>query len=176
MSGKAVVLIILAICVIAGGGLYYSLQYAYYTTVARNSPAADVVLTQIQTGAVTEVPIKNFTGIDANSSPLRYRACFKMDNALDTLKKAFQTYPDPTPLTAPRHFACFNAEKIDGMLKQHKAVAFLGQANVHYGVDRVVAVDEDGNGYAWNQLNRCGKAVFDGQPAPQGCPPPPENK
>ena len=176
MSGKAVVLVILAICVIGGGGLYYSLQYAYYVTVARNSPAADVLLTQINGNAVTEVPTSGFTGIDANSSPLRYRACFKMATALDTLVKGFKTYPDPTPLTAPKHFSCFDAQKIDKDLKDHKAVAFLGQANVRYGVDRVVAVDQDGNGYAWNQMNRCGKAVFDGQPVPEGRPPPPEKK
>ncbi|MGR3625750.1 MAG: DUF6446 family protein, partial [Limimaricola sp.] len=27
---------------------------------------------------------------------------------------------------------------------------------------------------AWNQINVCGEVVFDGDPAPAGCPTPPE--
>jgi len=41
-------------------------------------------------------------------------------------------------------------------------------------VDRVLAIYPDGRGYAWHQINRCGKIVFDGQPAPADCPSPPQ--
>jgi hypothetical protein len=45
---------------------------------------------------------------------------------------------------------------------------------VIYGVDRVVAITEDGRGYVWHQINRCGEVVFDGQAAPDDCPEPPQ--
>ena len=41
-------------------------------------------------------------------------------------------------------------------------------------IDRIVAVFPDGRGYAWHQINACGEVVFDGDPAPEGCPPVPE--
>ena len=78
------------------------------------------------------------------------------------------------PLVAPRKFACFDAAAIGDALTHDKAVAFLGHANITYGVDRVVAVFNDGRAYAWNQLNHCGEVVYNGDPAPEGCPPPPE--
>ena len=54
------------------------------------------------------------------------------------------------------------------------AVALLGVENIDYGIDRIVAVFPDGRARSWNQINRCGEVVFDGAPAPEGCPPVPE--
>jgi hypothetical protein len=45
---------------------------------------------------------------------------------------------------------------------------------VSYGIDRIVAITEDGRGYVWHQINDCGEVVFDGEPAPENCPEPPE--
>jgi hypothetical protein len=53
-------------------------------------------------------------------------------------------------------------------------VAFLGERDVTYGIDRIVAVYPDGRAMAWHQINACGAVVFDGNPAPDGCAPPPE--
>ena len=53
--------------------------------------------------------------------------------------------------------------------------AWLGTADITYGIDRVIALDADGRGYVWHQINPCGEVVFDGKPAPEGCPPKPEN-
>ncbi|MEM9529235.1 MAG: DUF6446 family protein [Bacteroidota bacterium] len=36
------------------------------------------------------------------------------------------------------------------------------------------AVFQDGRGFVWHQINRCGEVVFDGQPVPDDCPTPPE--
>ena len=53
-------------------------------------------------------------------------------------------------------------------------MAFLGEENITYGIDRVIAVMPDGRGFGWNQINACGEVVFDGDAAPEGCPTPPE--
>ncbi|MEM9853369.1 MAG: DUF6446 family protein, partial [Pseudomonadota bacterium] len=71
-------------------------------------------------------------------------------------------------------FDCFDADVIGAALKDGTARAFLGQRDVIYGIDRVVAVFDDGRGYVWHQINRCGEVVFDGEPVPEDCPPPPE--
>jgi len=75
---------------------------------------------------------------------------------------------------APRWFDCFDAGEIGRALEEGRAVAYLGASNDPYGVDRIVAVYPDGRAFAWTQLNRCGEVVFDGDPVPDGCPPPPE--
>jgi hypothetical protein len=36
------------------------------------------------------------------------------------------------------------------------------------------SVFEAGRGVAWNRINDCGAAFFDGDPVPPVCPPPPE--
>jgi hypothetical protein len=74
-------------------------------------------------------------------------------------------------LTAPGWFGCFDAEAIGEALKEGRAVAYLGEENIHYGIDRVVAVMDDGRAFAWHQINACGAVVFNGEPAPEGCPP-----
>ena len=38
-------------------------------------------------------------------------------------------------------------------LESGAAVAYLGQPNVHPGVDRVIAVYPDGRAFAWHQMN-----------------------
>lgn len=77
------------------------------------------------------------------------------------------------PLVAPGWFGCFDAERLGEDLESGAAIAFLGQENIEYGIDRMVAMYPDGRGFAWNQLNRCGEVVFKGHPTPQGCPEPP---
>ena len=57
------------------------------------------------------------------------------------------------PLTAPGWFDCFDAVAIGEALEKGEAIAFLSQANIHPGVDRVVAVFPDGRAFAWHQLN-----------------------
>jgi hypothetical protein len=91
------------------------------------------------------------------------------------LADRFAIYPDPEPTVAPRSFPCFDADALASALANGDAVALLGQSNVTYGIDRVVAVGADGIGRAWHQINRCGERVFDGDPPPQDCPPPPDD-
>lgn len=158
-----------------GIGIYYTQVYAYYERVSDTAPDAQVMLTSVVSGAPEEVIADGFEGIDAESSPIRFRACFTTPMSLAMLSETYVIHDDPVPLIAPGWFDCFDAKTIGAALESGEALGFLGQANITYGVDRVVAVFPDGRGYAWNQLNHCGEVVFDGKPAPEGCPPAPEN-
>ena len=84
-------------------------------------------------------------------------------------------YPDATPLNTPGWFDCYDAGALTQALEDGTALAFLGEGNFIYGFDRIVMVGQDGRGYAWHQINPCGEAVYDGDPVPDTCPPPPES-
>ncbi|MFG5383372.1 DUF6446 family protein [Yoonia sp. R2-816] len=163
---------ILMLAVIAGALLYYQQVYAYYTLVQAEN--ADVRLTNLVTGEAEPILFDNFQAIDADSSPIRYRACFTTPLSLATLTETFVIRDDAEPRTAPGWFDCFDAEQIGADL-QGEAIAFLAVENIHYGIDRIVAVYPDGRAYAWHQINECGEVVFDGNPVPEGCPARPES-
>ncbi|WP_372605052.1 DUF6446 family protein [Actibacterium sp.] len=175
MSGKILAILMIATAVIAGAAMYYLQVYAYYDEVPATSPAGQVRLTSLATGQAELVPVAGFKGIDADSSPLRYRACFTMPTSIATLTETYVVRDHVVPLVTPGWFDCFDEDEIGDALENGDAVAFLGQENVIYGIDRVVAVFPDGRAVAWNQINHCGEVVFDGKPAPEGCPPKPEN-
>ncbi|WP_245848318.1 DUF6446 family protein [Actibacterium ureilyticum] len=175
MTGKLLAGGIVLFALIFGIGVYYTQVYAYYERVSDTAPQAHVMLTSVVSGAPEEVIADGFEGIDAESSPIRFRACFTTPMSLAMLSETYVIHDDPVPLIAPGWFDCFDAKTIGAALESGEALGFLGQENITYGVDRVVAVFPDGRGYAWNQLNHCGEVVFDGKPAPEGCPPAPEN-
>ena len=133
----------------------------------------DVQMTSLVSGQPEPVLYDGFQAIDANSSPIRYRACFTTTMSTAMLTETFELYPDARPLVAPDWFDCFDAETLESDLETGQALAFLGQRDVRYGIDRIVAIADDGRGYVWHQINRCGKVVFDGNPAPENCPEPP---
>ncbi|WP_040609270.1 DUF6446 family protein [Pseudooceanicola batsensis] len=168
--GKFLAALIVVCAIAAGAGVYYTQVYGFYETV--EATGADVVLTT-SAGEEERLPHRAFEGIDASSSPIRYRACFVTDRSLDALSADYVRYPQAEPLQAPGWFDCFDAREIGEALEAGEARAFLSVENVEYGIDRVAAVLPDGRGFVWHQINRCGEVVFDGRPAPEGCPEPP---
>ena len=150
----------------AGIGVWWFQTRAFY-----DDPAAleSVTLT------VNGVPVALYaegTSIDAGSSPLRYRACFRL---LVPLPGTPTPAPEgAVPTIAPDWFDCYDAGDVAADLSEGRAVPVLAEADVAYGIDRVGALYPDGRGFLWHQINRCGEEVFDGRPAPEGCPPPPE--
>lgn len=172
MRGRTVGIVLILSGLAAGAGMYWAQVYAFYEPV--EAQVEDVQLTALVSGVGEPVPHENFKGIDANSSPLRYRACYDIALSLAALTEEFVAYTDPVPLEAPGWFDCYDADEVGGALESGEALAFLGEANVTYGIDRVVAVFRDGRARAWHQINRCGEEVFDGRPPPEGCPPAPE--
>lgn len=178
MTGKILVLLIVLAALIGGGAMYYLQVYYYYTGPVVETEGDAVRLTAIETGEMAPVAYKNYRWIDGESSPIKYRACFDAQLSRDALAKTYTDYAETgekaEPLTAPHWFDCFDAGKIGTALEEGRATAFLGQKNIEYGIDRVVAITDDGRGYVWHQINRCGAIVFDGRPAPEDCPTPPE--
>lgn len=172
MKLKLLLASIVMIAVAAGALLYYLQVYAYYEEVS--AEVSSVELTSIHTGAPEEILFENFTAIDSDSSPIRYRACFTTPVSYGSLTDNYVIYDKAEPLVAPSWFNCFDAKEIGAALETGEAVAFLGTENVSYGIDRIVAVMPDGRGFVWHQINHCGEVVFDGDKAPEDCPVPPE--
>jgi hypothetical protein len=172
MMGKVLAGVILFVALVAGAAMYYLQVYHFYSEVALASEGGTVEMKiTLANGSEIDLPTHGFRGIDADSSPIRFRACFETGLPQDV---GLVPYPEAVPLTAPRWFDCFDAKEIGADLEAGRARAYLGEADVIYGVDRVLAIYPDGRARAWHQINRCGKIVFDGQPAPADCPAPPQ--
>ena len=170
MTGKFLAGFIVLCGLLGGTAMYYLQVYAFYNEVLANG-TSDVVLVEKTTGNSIPIVYSNFKGIDAQSSPIRYRACFTTQIALDKLQKKFVEIDDAVPLHAPRWFDCFDAEEIGAAIETGEAISFLALKDVIYGIDRVATILPDGRGYAWNYINHCGEKAFDGKRLPPDCPP-----
>ena len=166
MSGKVIGIVILLSAAIAGGALYYLQVYGFYEAVYEE----DVRLVSLATQEPESIVFEDFQAIDAESSPIRYRACFTTSQSLAFLSETYLLVEDVTPRNAPGWFDCFDAEAIAGELQAGTALSFLGAKNVAYGVDRVVAITQDGRGYVWHELNDCGEKAYDGTVVGEECP------
>lgn len=152
MNGKVIAAGLVLSGLIAGAMMYYLQVYAYYRPVEPGSAASEIRLTGL-TGAPEPMLTDAFEGIDADSSPLRFRGCFTTPMSLALLSETYQSYDTATPLIAPGWFSCFDAGRIGADIQAGDARAFLSESNIHPGVDRVVAVYADGRAYAWHQPN-----------------------
>jgi hypothetical protein len=151
VNGKIVAGGIVLSGLVAGVAMYWLQVYAFYTP-AVFQPGQEILLTPIASDQPEAIIAEGITGIDASSSPLRFRACFTTPLTLGMLTETYRLYEGPTPLTAPGWFDCFDAQAIGTALEKGEALAFLSQAGIAPGVDRVVAVFPDGSAYAWHQL------------------------
>ncbi|NHQ74273.1 histidine kinase [Roseovarius gahaiensis] len=170
--GKFLAGLILVTALVAGAALYYLQVYAFYDEVSGNG-TDDVQMTSLVSGQPEPVLYDEFRAIDSDSSPIRYRACFTTSMSHAMLTETYEMYDRAEPLVAPSWFDCFDADALGAALQDGTALAFLGQKDIEYGIDRIVAITEDGRGYVWHQINRCGEVAFDGQHAPDDCPKPP---
>jgi len=170
--GKFLAGLILVTALVAGAALYYLQVYAFYDELSGNG-TDDVQMTSLVSGQPEPVLYDEFRAIDSDSSPIRYRACFTTSMSHAMLTETYEMYDGAEPLVAPGWFDCFDADALGTALQDGSALAFMGQQDIEYGIDRIVAITEDGRGYVWHQINRCGEVVFDGQHAPDDCPTPP---
>ncbi|WP_439138242.1 DUF6446 family protein [Roseicyclus sp.] len=148
MSGKIIAIAIIMITALFAAGLWYAQTRAYFDPV----DAADLEVSTT-TGARSALAHSDFRGIDAASSPLRFRACFRLDRAALAVLDGAVTHPDPTPLIAPDWFDCYDARAIGEAIATGAARAVLSVHDIHRGVDRVIAAFPDGRAFAWHQLN-----------------------
>ena len=165
-SGKFVSGGIVAVTAAFGIGVYYAQVYGYYETFSQG----DVSLTSLESGQPERIPVTTFEGIDADSSPIRYRACFTTTLSTALLTETFTTLDKSEPRNAPDWFECFDANQIGEDLKARLATAYMGQANYEFGIDRIVAINDDGRGFVWHQINDCGDKLYDGSQASDNCP------
>ncbi len=168
MTGKILTIVIAVSALIAGVAMYYLQVYAYYETVTPNG-VDDVQLTTLD-GTRETILYEDFQAIDAESSPIRFRACFTTQTPLSTLKSTYEQYMGAAPRNAPGWFDCFDAEAIGDEISNGRALVFTSQRNLEFGIDRVVAITEDGHGYIWHEINECGDKAYDGTPLGEDCP------
>ena len=168
--GKLVAGGMVMIGVVAGAAVYYLQQYAYYVP-ATFTAGTEILLTPIESGVPEPILVQNIQGIDATSSPLRFRACFQTPMTQAMLTETYVSYTGAVPLIAPSWFECFDATEIGEALKSGEALAFLAQSQVAPQIDRVVAVFSDGRAYAWHQIAADSAAAYTGAaPAPAAAP------
>ncbi|WP_425092518.1 DUF6446 family protein [Tropicimonas sp. S265A] len=152
-GGKLVGGLIVGFALIFGAVVYYTQVFAYYEEVAAD--AVTIRLTPLdETSAPEAMLTTNVQAIDGDSSPLRFRACFRTTESLALLTESYVIRDDAVPLNAPGWFDCFDAPSIGAALASGEAIAFLGEAEIADGVDRIVAVYDDGRAFAWHQLNK----------------------
>lgn len=156
MNGKIAAGSIVISAAVAGVAIWYLQVYAFYEEVSF-TPGQEITLTTIESGQPEPILAEGVTGIDADSSPLRFRACFTTPLTQAMLSETYRAYEGAEPLVAPGWFDCFDAVEIGTALERGEALAFLSQAGVATDVDRVVAVFPDGRAFAWHQLNPAAK-------------------
>lgn len=146
--GKIAAASLVLATVAAGAGVWYAQEYGFYSRIDPDSPAAAV---QIQTAeGPARLDMIGFDGIDADSSPIRWRACFRIEGYLPADALPFD---GPTPLNGPNWFDCYDAAQIGTDLESGAARAVLSQSEIRPDVDRVLAVYPDGRAYGWHQFN-----------------------
>jgi hypothetical protein len=108
-------------------------------------------LTGVETVEVAgrDVPVSGWRGIDAGSSPIKLRACFRVDpEALAHAPAAVEA----TPLIAPGWFDCFDAGELTEALASGEARAVRAASGEFADTERLIAVYPDGRAYMWRQL------------------------
>ena len=163
MTGKAAILLIALACVLAGAGLWYTQQHAFWAPVE-----GDVTLTLQNGDARRPLDASAVTAARSSSSPLGFRACFGHGEDLDAV--VADAPPAGAPTVAPGWFDCFDAGAIAALIESGDARAFLAHRDAAYGIDRVVALTADGRGWAWHELNECGDRDYSGTPVGRECP------
>ena len=173
MTGKILSVILVLSGLLAGVAMYYLQVYGYYDEVEAR-PGQDVVLLPIGADLPEPIPYDDFQAIDAGSSPIRYRACFTTQLIPAAAARLYQVSDARDPRNAPGWFGCFDATAIGEALRAGRATAFISEKNINFGVDRIVAITEDGHGYVWHELNNCGEKAYDGTVVGEDCPQRPE--
>lgn len=146
---RFIIIAMLTFSVLMGAVLYYTANYAFYDEVAGVSEI------EIRGDLV---PVRDYVGIDAPTSPLKIRGCFRID--LSDLP-AMEPAPEATPLIPPPWFDCFDAGQLSRDLTDGRAVAYAVKDNTppeeydrDFAIITYIAVYPDGRAYLWRQRNK----------------------
>ena len=141
MSGKIVVYLLISFTILFGILLYYFQVFAFYKKVEN--------LSHIEAAGIV-IPVNGYIGIDSETSGLKLRGCFTANPELfETLPKLLKS----TPLSAPFWFDCFDNQKLQEDIDGGSLDVFMAKENEKDGIDRVVAIYPNGEGFQWRQLN-----------------------
>lgn len=160
MSGRVFIFLFMGFTLIFAVGLWYFQTRGYLEEV-----------TGVETVSIDGVahPVSEYVGIDANTSPLRMRGCFRIASDVPG-----PVEPNPTPLTTAGWFDCFDVETLTADLESGAARAVRAAFNQPDGFDRIIAIYPDGRAFQWRQMNICGEAQAAGDNLPPECPQPSE--
>ncbi|AXC48368.1 histidine kinase [Paracoccus suum] len=150
MNGKWPALALVAAGLAAGAGVWYMQVWGFYETLPQDRVAPQITAT-LADGTLRVLPVASAEGIDANSSPVRWRACFTLSQPAPVADMV--PFAAPTPLNGPSWFDCYDSGAVTAALASGEAKAYLGAAEVRPDVDRVLAIWPDGHGVAWHQFN-----------------------
>jgi len=137
MTGRILIIGFLAFVVVFAAALWYFQTRAYYEDLRADSVEI----------AGQMYPVSDWRGIDAPTSPLKLRACFRLAEAPDAPVAA-----DAAPLVAPGWFDCFDAEALALALETGEATAYFAARDEFGAANRIVARFPDGRAYMWRQL------------------------
>ncbi|MFT3974286.1 MAG: DUF6446 family protein [Amaricoccus sp.] len=141
MSGRRLILGFAAFVALFAAALVWFQFFAFYE---RQSGVGALQI------AGAPVPIADYDGIDATTSPLKLRGCFRIDPAAVA---GLAPVADATPLVAPFWFRCFDAARLTDDLAAGRATAYRIAHDEPAGFDTMIALYPDGAGYLWRQLN-----------------------
>jgi hypothetical protein len=137
MKGRTLVIGFLAFLALFAAALVWAQVFAFYQ---RETAAPEL-------GGLA---VADYRGIDAASSPLKLRGCFRLDPAAAA---GLTLAPDATPLVAPFWFRCFDAGQLTRDLATGAARAYAVARDAPEGFDLMLAAYPDGRGYLWRQLD-----------------------
>jgi len=139
MSGKLIGVGLAIIALVFGVTLWWFQTQAFYERIDG--------LTSVDFQG-RAMPVSDYRGIDATSSPLKLRACFRQQWTLNV-----EPVEKPTPLVAPDWFDCFDAAAIGADLEGARARAYYAGQDTPEGFDRIIALYPGGRAFMWRQLN-----------------------
>ena len=88
-AGRVIVGAIVIVAAVAGAVLWYTAERAYYTPVAFQ-PGAEIRLVPLTSDQPEAIIVSGIEGIDADSSPIKFRACFTTPLTLATLTETYR--------------------------------------------------------------------------------------
>ena len=142
MSGKITVIFLIGTTFIFGVIFFYFQTFAYYKTVNMKQ--------EIQVNKKI-IKVNEYVGIRSDISKLKLRGCFQVN---PTHLDNFDTSNNASPLSAPFWFNCFDYKSIQSDIDKGLLKAYLAAENEAPGIDRYIAVYENGIGFEWRQLNK----------------------
>jgi hypothetical protein len=123
------------------------------TDVAILSPVDTTIRLLPYIGSDLEpIEVEGLKAVAASNDPTAFRGCFKSALSYGFLTETYQNYETPKPVASSH--SCFDADQLQADLNTGHALAFVGEPNIHPGIDRVVAIYDDGRAYAWHQKSK----------------------